>query len=176
MKTNLKLSLLLLALLSLPHFAHAQGTAFTYQGRLTDNDAPANGLYDLRFTVYDAPSGGNAVGSTVGVNDLGVTNGLFTVTLDPGANVFTGAARWLNIGVRPGASLGVHTDLTPRQPLTATPYALYALTPAGPQGIQGPKGNPGEVGAAGPTGASGPQGIQGVAGVVGPVGPEGLMR
>ena len=154
----------------------AQGTAFTYQGRLTDNDTPANGLYDLRFTVYDAPSGGNAVGSTVEANDLGVTNGLFTVTLDPGANVFTGAARWLNIGVRPGASLGVHTDLTPRQPLTATPYALYALTPAGPQGIQGPKGNPGEVGAAGPTGASGPQGIQGVAGVVGPVGPEGLMR
>ena len=25
----------------------------------------------------------------------------FTVTIDPGANVFTGAARWLNIGVRP---------------------------------------------------------------------------
>jgi len=175
MKTNLKIYLLLLALLSLPGFAHAQGTAIGYQGRLNDNDAPANGLYDLKFTVYDAPSGGNAVGSTVDVNDLGVINGLFTVTLDPGANVFTGAARWLNISVRPGASLGVYTDLSPRQALTATPYALYALTPAGPQGSQGPKGDPGEVGAAGTTGASGPQGFPGVEGAVGSVGPQGLV-
>jgi hypothetical protein len=30
------------------HFAaaRAQGTAFTYQGRLNNNDAPANGSYD----------------------------------------------------------------------------------------------------------------------------------
>jgi 3-isopropylmalate/(R)-2-methylmalate dehydratase small subunit len=54
-----------------------------------------------------------------------VTNGLFTVTLDFGAGVFTGASRWLEIGVRTngGASF---TVLSPRQPLTPTPYALYA--------------------------------------------------
>jgi len=174
MKTNFKIYLLLLPLLSLPRLAHAQGTTFTYQGRLNDG-GPATGLYDLRFTVYDAPGGvtATAIGSTVDVNDLGVTNGLFTVMLDPGANVFTGAARWLNIGVRAGASLGVYTDLTPRQPLTATPYALYALTPAGPQGIQGPKGNPGEVGATGSTGPQGPSGPTGATGTAGPTGPQG---
>ena len=34
--------------------AHAQGTAFTYQGRLNDGANPANGDYDLRFAIYDA--------------------------------------------------------------------------------------------------------------------------
>jgi hypothetical protein len=31
------------------------GTAFTYQGRLADAGTPAQGSYDLRFTLYDAP-------------------------------------------------------------------------------------------------------------------------
>ena len=31
---------------------HAQGTAFTYQGRLNDGVNPAGGIYDLRFTIY----------------------------------------------------------------------------------------------------------------------------
>ena len=37
-------------------------TAFTYQGRLFDGGSPANGLYDLRFTNYDAATDGNALG------------------------------------------------------------------------------------------------------------------
>ena len=74
---------------------HAQGTAFTYQGRLNDNGAAATGVYDLEFRVFDALAAGGQQGSLVTVNDLGVTNGLFTVTLNPGAGVFTGAARWL---------------------------------------------------------------------------------
>ena len=32
--------------------AHAQGTAFTYQGRLHDGATPACGSYDLTFTFY----------------------------------------------------------------------------------------------------------------------------
>ena len=51
----------------------AQGTAFTYQGRLTDQGAPANGIYDLRFTVYDALTAGNPVGLTVDVDEKGET-------------------------------------------------------------------------------------------------------
>jgi len=34
--------------------ACAPGTAFTYQGELTYNGALANGIFDLRFTIYDA--------------------------------------------------------------------------------------------------------------------------
>jgi hypothetical protein len=40
---------------ALPSFA--QGTAFTYQGRLNNNGAPASGVYDLQFTVFDSPGG-----------------------------------------------------------------------------------------------------------------------
>ncbi len=126
MKTILLLTLT--ALLALADVARAQGTAFTYQGRLTENGAAANGPNDLTFTLYNAASGGATVGVSNVVNDLVVTNGLFTVTLDYGASAFDGSARWLQIAVRPGASAGAYANLTPRQPITATPYAVRALS------------------------------------------------
>jgi hypothetical protein len=39
--------------------AHAQTTSFTYQGRLQDAGAQANGSYDLQFSLFDASTGGN---------------------------------------------------------------------------------------------------------------------
>jgi len=99
------------------------GTTFTYQGRLMDGGSPANGQYDFEFKLYDAASGGTLLGTVI-KEDVTVTDGLFTVQLDFGAGVFTGDARWLEIGVRPGSSIGAFTTLTPRQELTATPYAL----------------------------------------------------
>ena len=56
--------------------AFAQGTPFTYQGRLSDNGAPANGNYDLLLTLCDAPTSGSTVGSPYGVSPVAVTNGL----------------------------------------------------------------------------------------------------
>ena len=100
------------------------GTGFTYQGRLTDGGSPANGIYDFEFKLYDAASSGTQVGSTIIQDDVAVTDGLFTVELNFGSGIFTGDARWLEIGVRPGASAGAYTTLTPRQMLTPTPYAL----------------------------------------------------
>jgi hypothetical protein len=104
----------------------ALGTAFTYQGRLTDGGSPADGEYDLRFRLFNAASGGSQVGSTVTRGNVDVSDGVFTVQLDFGGGPFRGQARWLEIGVRPGASTGSYTPLTPRQELTAAPYALYA--------------------------------------------------
>jgi hypothetical protein len=113
--------------------AQAIGTAFTYQGRLTDGDEPANGTYDLRFAVYDAASGGSQVGNIVTREDVTVTDGFFAVELDPGSAVFTGDPRYLEIGVRAGDSTGGFTLLAPRQPLLPTPYAMYTQdgVPAG---------------------------------------------
>ncbi len=101
-------------------------TAFTYQGRLTDNGSPANGTYDLRVFLYDADAGGSQVSNTVLKEDVPVVSGLFTVELDFGGESFDGGGRWLEIGVRPAASTGAFTTLSPRQPMTAAPYALYA--------------------------------------------------
>jgi hypothetical protein len=106
----------------------ALATTFTYQGRLTDGGSPANGTYDLRFILYDAESGGSQVGTTVTRDDVVVANGLFSVDLDFGANAFQGAARWLEIAVRPGTSTGTYTVLSPRQPVSPAPYALFAAT------------------------------------------------
>jgi outer membrane murein-binding lipoprotein Lpp len=52
--------------------AFAQGTAFTYQGRLNSNDAPANGSYDLAFSLYATNSGGIAVAGPVTNAAVGV--------------------------------------------------------------------------------------------------------
>jgi hypothetical protein len=106
--------------------AQAIGTAFTYQGRLTDADEPADRDYDFRFVVYNAASGGSQVGAIVTREDVTVADGFFAVELDPGSGVFTGDPRYLEIGVRAGDSTGGYTLLSPRQPLLPAPYAMYA--------------------------------------------------
>jgi hypothetical protein len=120
-------------------------TEFTYQGRLQDGAQPAMGLYDFEFRLHSQlGSPGGSVTAPVVLEDVPVENGVFSVVLDFGAAEFIGDARWLSIAVRDGDSAGAYETLSPRQKLTATPYALYALS-----------GNPGPQGPAGPAGATG---------------------
>jgi Chaperone of endosialidase len=114
--------------------AFAQGTAFTYQGRLNDGANPANGTYNLRFALFDALTVGNQSGLPLTNSPVNVSNGLFTVALDFGAN-FPGADRWLEIGVRTNGN-GTFSTLSPRQKITPTPYAIYAAG-ASAAGISG---------------------------------------
>jgi hypothetical protein len=146
--------------------AHAEplGSAFTYQGRLSDGSGPADGTYDLQFAVYDAPAGGSPVAPVVDHADLTVADGLFHVDLDFGSNAFTGQALWLEIAVRSGESEGQYATLAPRQALSPAPFALFAMTPAGPAGPQGEQGEPGPAGPQGEAGPEGPQGPEGPAG------------
>ncbi len=87
---------------------------------------PVTGTYDLTFSLYNAGTGGSQTGSLLTNSAVGVTNGLFTVSVDFGA-VFTGTPYWLQIGVRTNAT-GTFTPLTPRQQLTPAPYAIFADT------------------------------------------------
>jgi|GEM_PF-4307942 len=125
------------------------GTAFTYQGWMVDANHPVEGLHDLLFRLFDAPTAGRQIAGPIEVNDVNVVDGHFAVELDfPGAaatqgqqgqvasDVFNGEARWLEIGVR--RSLGVqgpdsvpYTLLGPRQRITVAPYALHALSGGG---------------------------------------------
>jgi len=103
------------------------GTGFTYQGRLNDNNQPAEGVYDFVFSVYatataDVPLAGGGILA----DDVAVNEGVFTTVVDFGSEVFDGEERWLEIGVRPGDATGDFTLLTPRQRLTASPYAHSA--------------------------------------------------
>ena len=126
MKTKLAPRLFCFCIL---HFAFgfcalAQGTAFTYQGRLNEGLNPANGTYDLRFIVYDSSAGGSQQGPILTNSATAVSNGLFTVTLDFGSQ-FPGANRWLEIAVRTNGSSSFF-PLSPRQALTPAPYAVTA--------------------------------------------------
>jgi hypothetical protein len=107
------------------------GTAFSYQGQLKQGGAPANGNLDIEFRLFDAATLGNQVGNTVTLNGVAVSNGLFTVTLNSagefGPSAFNGEQRWLQITVD-------ESTLTPRQALTAAPYAATALSTVGLDG------------------------------------------
>jgi trimeric autotransporter adhesin len=111
--------------------AVAQGTAFTYQGRLNDSGAPANGTYDLRFTIYDSTNlPGVVIAGPLTNSGTIASNGLFTVALDFGAGVFTGPDRWLEIGVRTNGA-GAFSTLPARQLIAPTPYAINAANLGG---------------------------------------------
>src|SRR5262245_18766324 len=112
---KLTLSVSLLAMFITASNAYAQTTQFTYQGKLTDNNAPVNALYDFSFTLWDAPTNGNQIGAPVTAQNAAVVDGIFTVTLDFGAGAFNGASRFLEISVKPNGNPGSPTLLSPRQ-------------------------------------------------------------
>ena len=137
MKNKLRHAIGTLALLALLIFtaagstAFAQGTAFTYQGRLSDGSGPANGTYDLRFTIYDSTNlPGVVIAGPLTNSTTVVSNGLFAVVLDFGPGVFTGPDRWLDIGVRTNGA-AAFTALTARQLIAPTPYAINAANLGG---------------------------------------------
>src|SRR5450756_2620252 len=131
MKTTIPILLLALSLLSTLDSqlstARAQGTAFTYQGRLNFNGVAAAGNFDFRFRLATDALGNNYIGSAFLTNAVPVTNGLFLTTLDFGASIFTGGNLWLQIEVKTNGAAG-YTTLNPLQPFTPTPYAVFANT------------------------------------------------
>jgi hypothetical protein len=104
----------------------ALGSAFTYQGRLIDDNQAPNGAYDFEFKLYDAPTEGSQLGSTNADDDVDVIDGYFTSELDFGLSPYNGNSVWLQVGVRPNASMDPYTALNPRQRLTSTPNANFA--------------------------------------------------
>ena len=107
-----------------------QTTAFTYQGQLNAGGIlPSGQTYYFTFTLYDALTGGNVVGSPINQAILVGNGGLFTTDLDFG-QIFNGTQYWLEIKV--GASAVTEQTLASRQPINAVPVAQYALnSPAG---------------------------------------------
>jgi len=121
----------LIALASGASCALAQvSTAFSYQGQLRENGAPKSGLFDMRFTLFDAAAGGSALGPAFAVPSVSVSGGLFSAMLDFGASAAPGApgffgsgTRFLQVEVSP-AGAGAYVALLPRQPLGSVPSAL----------------------------------------------------
>jgi trimeric autotransporter adhesin len=132
MNTKFKcLAALLLSIVDLQlSICFAQNTAFTYQGRFTDNGTPFTGTAEMQFTLWDAVSNGTQVATMIPASAfVTVSNGLFTVPIDFGAAAFTGADRWIQIDAR--TVIGPFTALQPRQKVTSTPYAIRAANLTG---------------------------------------------
>ncbi len=122
------------------------GTSLTFQGQLIENGQPANAEYDFQFRLFDAASGGTAISQVLSAGDVPVESGVFSRELDfvpmPNETLFDGDNRWIEVYVRPGNSNGAYTTLSPRQKLTAAPYAVYALGgPGGGDGFWAANGN-----------------------------------
>lgn len=158
-------------------FAVPQTPEFNYQGKLEQNGYPANGNYAMTFSLWDAPTGGNQIGTTISEPAWPVVNGLFSINL-AFAGAFDNEQSWIEVSIN-GAVLA-------RQPIATAPVAQFALNgnvgpagatgPAGapgPAGATGPAGAPGPAGAAGPAGPTGAQGATGDAGATGPQGAQG---
>ncbi len=111
---------ILLVALAISACAAPLGTAFTYQGKLTDSSgSPLSGSYNMTFALFDAATNGNQIGSTVTANGVAVSGGLFTAPIDFGASAFTGSARWLQTAVN-------GQTISPRVQITNAPSAIYA--------------------------------------------------
>jgi hypothetical protein len=100
-------------------------TTFTYRGQLRQNGTAVTAACNMGFRLFDDPSAGTLIGSPITLTNVAVSNGYFTVGLNYGSSAFDGTARWLAISVDCGSGFN---DLTPRQALTAAPYALYATS------------------------------------------------
>jgi len=114
--------------------AKSQGTAFTYQGKLSDNGTSASGQYDLTFSLFDTPTVGTGLqhGATLSVPGTTVTAGIFSVSLDfgPCPGCFDGTPRFLEMAVKRVAD-ATYSTIGPRQAIAATPYAIRSLFSAG---------------------------------------------
>ncbi len=129
-------SLLLALVLTLaPHLTSAQentpeaitlASTFTYQGYLEQGGVPLTATCDMQFALFDALTAGTQIGTTLTRTNLAVNGGVFNAPLDFGATAFNGEDRYLAISLRCPAGAGAYTALTPRQPITPVPYAMYA--------------------------------------------------
>jgi len=108
--------------------ADVQSSSFTYQGQLHQLGQPANGVFDLKFGLYESSDSSSALTEPIQIEDVDVIDGIFFVELDFGASPFTGQSLWLEISVRNGIEETPHSLLSPRQNITATPYAIHAAT------------------------------------------------
>jgi len=101
----------------------------TEQGRLFDaKDLPVHGALSFVFTLYDSPTGENALWTET-VPDVPFDDGYFSVQVGSVApiptSVFDGSIRYL------GIAIDSDVEMSPRQAITSVPYALLAQNATG---------------------------------------------
>jgi hypothetical protein len=98
----------------------------SYQGRLTDNGVPVNGLKSVRFKIYDRSS--NPIWNSGSVS-VTFTDGLFTVELGQSPQPSLPVDIWpSDTAMSLGVTIAPNPELSPRLKFKTVPYAMHALT------------------------------------------------
>ena len=124
-------SLFLLIYLLLPaSLGAATGVPFrvNFQGKLLDNSfVPRNGQVAMQFRLFDAPTGGNLLWGPENQTPT-VNNGVFSVQLGTNTllspDLLLGGSAYLSVTVSPDVFPA--GEMSPRQQLIASPYAITA--------------------------------------------------
>ena len=167
--TRRMLPVLVASAFSYASMAHAQVPhTLNYQGYLTyprsglPVGAPASAPLSITFSLYASPVGGSPLYSET--HAVAVANGSFSVVLGTSVPINLPFNTQYYLGIK----VGDDAEMSPRQALAASPYAMTADV-----ANTAFSGTPGPTGATGPAGPMGPQGTQGIQGVQGPIGPVG---
>lgn len=107
-----------------------QPTTIGFQGYLEENGSPVTGTKSITFTLYDASTGGTSIWSET-QGSVSVEDGLYSVQLGSSTALDPddfGDERWLGVTVQ-GDS-----EMTPRIPISAVPWAYNARQAMGLQG------------------------------------------
>ncbi len=122
-------------ILLFPQQSQAFPGIITYQGKLTDasGSAVSNGTYSIKFSLYDAASGGSCqytASGTCGTPtalSVTVTSGVFSVALGgSGTNSLTPSI-FQTGDLYLGITVASDSEMTPRKQLTTSPFAYNAL-------------------------------------------------
>lgn len=181
MKKLLLLQIVFLSCLTIKTSAQSpQGISYQAVARNSSGGAVAGEAIDVRFSIWDAASGGTAVFQETHTAVTTNLYGLFNLVI---GSVNTGAfssinwsagSKYLEVEVDDGSGF---TSMG-RIQMQSVPYALYAASAGG--GVAGATGNTGATGAtgaastvAGPAGVTGNTGANGVTGATGDAGLAG---
>ena len=94
----------------------------SFQGVLQDSGGePLNGVYSIRFSIYDSIEGGLELWSE-NRDSVAVVDGAFSVLLGDvnplDESIFSAAGAWI------GVAVGADAEMTPRQEIATAPYAF----------------------------------------------------
>ncbi len=112
--------LVAVALSAQPSFAQSAPRSIPYRGHLDNNGVPQNGIYSMRFELFDAATGGTSLAAIT--SDIQVTAGEFATTLSPISEAALSVAElYLEISVAPRGQALVRLPV--RQRIQAVPFA-----------------------------------------------------
>lgn len=100
---------------------------YTVQGSFKDGGVPANGSYDISYTLYNTETSTTIVGGNERLS-VPVVNGVFSFTEFASSEFMTpGRTLWIQFGIRPALTQQPFTVLLPRQRMGYVPFSISSL-------------------------------------------------